>query len=151
METTLTGQYMFTYNDNNNNNNNNNNNDNDNNNDNNNSIIINNNNNNNNNNNDNNNNDNNLYLKRVTQSNGNDLPWGPMACLQVAWGLQGYEVVQYIAFRYPDLKEGRDGALLIASVKPFQTLGPEYEMHFWPIDLLHFGRANSEEVAFRVP
>ena len=30
-------------------------------------------------------------------------------------------------------------------------LGPEYEMHFWPIDLLHFGRANSEEVAFRVP
>ena len=46
------------------------------------------------------------------------------------------------------MKEGRDGAHLIASVKPFQTLGPEYEMHFWPIDLLHFGRANSEEVAF---
>ena len=45
------------------------------------------------------------------------------------------------------MKEGRDGAHLIASVKPFQTLGPEYEMHFWPIDLLHFGRANSEEVA----
>ena len=44
------------------------------------------------------------------------------------------------------MKEGRDGAHLIASVKPFQTLGPEYEMHFWPIDLLHFGRANSEEV-----
>ena len=43
---------------------------------------------------------------------------------------QGYKVVQYIAFRYRDLKEGRDGAHLIASVKPFQTLGPEYEMHF---------------------
>ena len=24
-------------------------------------------------------------------------------------------------------------------------------MHFWPIDLLHFGRANSEEVVSRVP
>ena len=88
---------------------------------------------------------------RVTQSNGKDLPWGPLACLQVARGPQGYKVVQYIAFRYRDLKEGRDGAHLIASVKPFQTLGPEYEMHFWPIDLLHFRRANSEEVAFRVP
>ena len=42
---------------------------------------------------------------------------------------QGYKVVQYIAFRYRDLKEGRDGAHLIASAKPFQTLGPEYEMH----------------------
>ena len=29
----------------------------------------------------NNNNNNNLYLKRVTQSNGKDLPWGPLACL----------------------------------------------------------------------
>ena len=29
----------------------------------------------------------------------------------------GYKVVQYIAFRYRDLKEGRDGAHLIASVK----------------------------------
>ena len=35
--------------------------------------------------------------------------------------------------------------------KSFQTLGPEYEMHFCPIDLLYFGRANREEVAFRVP
>ena len=74
-----------------------------------------------------------------------------MTCLQVARGPQGYKVVQYIACRYQDLKEGRDGAHLNASVKPFQTLGPEYEMQFWPIDLLHFGRANSEEVAFRVP
>ena len=41
------------------------------------------------------------------------------------------------------MKEGRDGAHLIASIKPFQTLGPEYEMHFWPIDLSYFGRANS--------
>ena len=47
---------------------------------------------------------NNLHLKRVTQ---------PM----------GYKVVEYIAFRYRDLKEGRDGAHLITSVKPFQTLG----------------------------
>ena len=86
-------------------------------------------------NNNNNNNNNNLYLKRVTQSNGKDLPWGPLACLQVVWGPQGYKVVQYIAFRYRDLKEGRDGAHLIASVKPFQTLGPEYEMHFWPIQV----------------
>ena len=62
---------------------------------------------NNNKNNDNNNN-NNLYLKRVTQSKGNDLPWGPLACLQVARGPQGYKVVEYIAFRYRDLKEGRD-------------------------------------------
>ena len=53
---------------------NNNNNDNDNNNNNNN----NNNDNNNNNNNNNNDNNNNLYLKRVTQSNGKDLPWGPL-------------------------------------------------------------------------
>ena len=59
-------------------------------------------------------------------------------------------VVQYIAFRYRDFKEGRDGALLIASVKQFQTLGPEYEIHFWSIDLLHFGCDNSEEVAFQV-
>ena len=43
----------------------------------------------------------------------------------VARGPQGYKVVQYIAFRYRDLKEGRDGAHLIASVKPFQTLGPD--------------------------
>ena len=43
---------------------------------------------------------------------------------------QGYKVVRYNAFRYLDLKEGSDGAHLIASVKPFQTLGPEYEMHF---------------------
>ena len=64
----------------------------------------------------------------------------------VARGPQGYKVVQYNAFRYLDLKEGSDGAHLIASVKPFQTLGPEYEMHFWPIDLLHFGRISSEEV-----
>ena len=97
----------------------------------------------------------------------------------VARGPQGYKVVWYNAFRYLDLKEGSDGAHdhLIASVKPFQTfpagtvrtmyvhctnctynvrtvpagLGPEYEMHFWPIDLLHFGRVSSEEVAFRVP
>ena len=44
---------------------------------------------------------------------------------------QGYKVVRYNAFRYLDLKKGSDGAHLIASVKPFQTLGPEYEMHFW--------------------
>ena len=41
----------------------------------------------------------------------------------VARGPQGYKVVWYIAFRYLDLKEGSDGAHLIASVKPFQTLG----------------------------
>ena len=39
----------------------------------------------------------------------------------VAGGPQGYKVVQYNAFRYLDLKEGSDGAHLIASVKPFQT------------------------------
>ena len=55
----------------------------------------------------------------------------------VARGPQGYKVVRYNAFRYLDLKEGSDGAHLIASVKPFQTLGPEIEMHFWAIDLLH--------------
>ena len=48
----------------------------------------------------------------------------------VARGPQGYKVVRYNAFRYLDLKEGSDVAHLIASVKPFQTLGPEYEMHF---------------------
>ena len=37
----------------------------------------------------NNNYNNNLYLKRATQSNGKDLPWGPLACLQVARGPQG--------------------------------------------------------------
>ena len=83
--------------------------------------------------NNNNDNNNNFYFKRVTQSNGKDLPWGPLACLQVARGPRGYKVVQYIAFSYRDLKEGRDGAHLIASVKPFQTLGPEYETHFWPL------------------
>ena len=59
--------------------------------------------------------------------------------------------VQCFRYYYLDLKEGSDGAHLIASVEPFQTLGPEYEMHFWPIDLLHFGIVSSEEVAFRVP
>ena len=62
---------------------------------------------------------------RVTQSNGRDLPWGPPACLQVARGSPAYKVVKQIAFRYRDLKEGRDGAHQIASFKPFQTLGPE--------------------------
>ena len=33
-------------------------------------------------------------------------------------GPQGYKVVWYNAFRYLDLKEGSDGAHLIASVKP---------------------------------
>ena len=40
----------------------------------------------------------------------------------VARGPQGYKVVRYTAFRYIDLKEGSDGAHLIDSVKPFQTL-----------------------------
>ena len=79
-------------------------------------IIIFNNNDNNNNYNDNNNDNGNPYLKRVTQSNCKDLPWGPLACLQVVRGPKGYKVVEYIAFRYRDLKEGRDGAHLIASV-----------------------------------
>ena len=91
---------------------------------------------------------NNLYLNRVTQSNDKNLPWGPLACLQVTWVTQGYKVVQYIAFRYRDLKEGRDGAHLIAPVKLFQALGNVYEMHVCSIDLLHFVTANNEEVAF---
>ena len=71
----------------------------------------------------------------------------------VVSGPEGYKVVRYNAFRYLDLKEGSDGAHRIASVKPFQTLGPEYEVHFWPIYLLHFGIhvVSSEEVAFRLP
>ena len=72
----------------------------------------------------------------------------------VARGPQGCKVVRYNAFRYLDLKEGSDGAHLIASVishSKLWVLTPEYEMHFWPIDLLHFGRVSSEEVAFRVP
>ena len=83
-------------------------------------TTTNNNNNNNKNTNDNNNNDN-LYLKRVTQSNGKDLPWGPRPTCKHA---QGYKVVEYIAYRFRDLKEGRNGAHLI---------GLEYEMHFWPM------------------
>ena len=39
----------------------------------------------------------------------------------VARGPQGYKVVRYNDFRYLDLKEGSDGAHLIASVKPFQN------------------------------
>ena len=74
----------------------------------------------NNNNNNNNDNNNNIHLKRVTQSNGKDLPFP----LQVARGPQGYKVVEYIAFRYRDLKEGRDSAHLITSVKPFPNFGP---------------------------
>ena len=69
-------------------------------------------------------NNNNIHLKRVTQSNGKDLPLGPLACLQVARGPQGYKVVEYIAFRYRDLKEGRDSAHLITSVKTFPNFGP---------------------------
>ena len=69
-----------------------------------------------------NNNNNNLYLKRVTRVSGEDLPRGLLACLHVAQGPQGYKVVQYIAFRHRDLMEGRDGAHLLASVKPFQTM-----------------------------
>ena len=38
-------------------------------------------------------------------------------------GLQSSTVC---AFRYLDLKEGSDGAHLIASVKPFQTLGSDF-------------------------
>ena len=70
-----------------------------------------------------------FYLMRVTQSNGKDLPWGPLAWLQVARGPQAYKVVEYmyIAFRYRDLKEGKDGAHLIASFKIFQShLLPSY-------------------------
>ena len=78
----------------------------------------------NNNNNNKNDNNNNIHLKRVTQSNGRDLPLGPLACLQVARGPQGYKVVEYIDFRYRDLKEGRDSAHLITSVKPFPNFGP---------------------------
>ena len=52
----------------------------------------------------------------------------PEACLQVDRGPQGYKVVEYIALRHRDLKEGRDGAYLIASVKLFQTLGPELRL-----------------------
>ena len=44
---------------------------------------------------------------------------------------QGYKSVEYIAFGYGALKESRDNAHLIALViKLFQTLGPEYKMHF---------------------
>ena len=43
-------------------------------------------------------------------------------CIISSRGPQGYKVVRYNAFRYLDLKEGSDGAHLIASVKPFQTL-----------------------------
>ena len=57
----------------------------------------------------------------------------------------------HLASRYRVLKECRDGEHLIASFKVFQTSGPEYEMPILPIDELHFGRANNEEVAFRVP
>ena len=65
-------------------------------------------------------------------------------------GTQGYKIIEYIAIRYQNLKEGRDGAHQIASGKLFQTLGAKYGMYFWPIDFLHFGRAESE-VAFWVP
>ena len=57
-----------------------------------------------------------------------------------------------VHFRYRDSKEGRDaGANLIASVNLFQTLGHEYELHFWQIDIVHFGTSNNEDVAFQVP
>ena len=68
-------------------------------------------------------NSNNLSLKRVIPSNGKDRPWGPLSCLEVAVGPQGYKVVEYITYRYRDLKEDRDGAHLISSVKIFQTFG----------------------------
>ena len=51
--------------------------------------------------------------------------------MEVSWNLLPLSynpLVQYIAYRYRDLKEGRDGAHLIALVKPFQTLGPECSM-----------------------
>ena len=57
--------------------------------------------------------------------------------IKVAHGPMGYKKVEYVAFRYRDLNEGRDGAHLIVSVKPFKTLGSEYEIHIQPIDLLH--------------
>ena len=55
-----------------------------------------------------------LYLKGITQTNGKDRPHSPLAFLH-----------EYIALRYRDLKERRDGAQPIALVKPFQTLGPD--------------------------
>ena len=51
----------------------------------------------------------------------------PEACLQAA---RGPRVSEYNASRHPYLNEGRDGAHLIAPVKLFQDLGPQYEMHF---------------------
>ena len=48
----------------------------------------------------------------------------------VAQGPQGYSVVWYNAFRCLDLKEGNDGAHLIASVKPFQSFGPDRDVYY---------------------
>ena len=59
---------------------------------------------------------NNLRLDRVTQSNGKELSWGPLLSVQVARWPLGNKVVEYIDFWYQDLKEGRDGAYLVASV-----------------------------------
>ena len=44
-----------------------------------------------------------------------------LACLKVAQGPQCYTVVQYIDFRYRDLKEGRNGAQL--SFRPLDNEG----------------------------
>ena len=80
-----------------------------------------------------------IFIERVTQSNGKDLPWGPLACLQVARGPQGYKVVQYIAFSYRDLKEGRDGAPLIASVQWFLLCQAIAESHHYTYYLVFPG------------
>ena len=57
-------------------------------------------------------------------------------------GPQDYKVVQYIAFKYQDLKEGRDGAHVIASVKQFQikALSPTTFVYLLFLSCGHGGR-----------
>ena len=43
-----------------------------------------------------------------------------------------------------------DRKICFKSAAPPNAWCYEYKMHVWPIDLLHFGRADSEEVAFQV-
>ena len=54
----------------------------------------------------NNDNDNNLYLKRVTQSNGKNLLWVPLPRLQVGRGPQAYKSSRVHCFKVSRL-EGR--------------------------------------------
>ena len=59
----------------------------------------------------------------------------PKALWHVARGPQGYIIVKFTAFRYGDLRQGKVGAYLIASVRQFKLLTLSMKFNLGQIDL----------------